>query len=781
MSDAPQVRSVHRLASSPGHTTDWPTWVAPDLVDACQRLGIERPWLHQIEAAEQARSGWHVAVATPTASGKSLSYLLPVLAATYSADTPAARPASGTAEVARGEEQEVRRPVTTPAAWREAIRRPRRPRTALYLAPTKALAHDQLRVCRDFGLSGWRVATVDGDTEMADRDWARDYASFILTNPDLLHYSMLPHHERWSAFFRSLAYVVIDEAHRYRGVFGAHVALVMRRLRRIAQHYGADPVFVLASATTQDPAASTAALIGVEASQVRVVGADSSRRGPVEVVLWDPAGSAEDDAALVMAELVRSGCQTMTFIGSRTMAELVALNAQRAAPGARIEAYRGGYLAADRRRLERALHDRLLDGVATTNAMELGVDISGLDAVVIAGYPGSRAVFWQQAGRAGRAGAAATVILIARRQPLDAYLFDHPELIFSSDPEASVIHPGNPYVLGPHLAAAAQELPLTRSDSDFFGVDLPELAERLVAAGVLRLRPHGWFWARSGRAVDLINLRNIGSSPVEIIEEVTGRVLGTVDTEAADRTVHPGAVYLHQGETYLTKELDLDSHEALVEECRPGYYTQPRTVTGLQVLTQSGSRRQGRGLVCFGEVLATSQVRSFLRRDAISGRVWDETPLDLPQRTLRTAAVWWTLPQSHPDDHSLTPAQTVGGVHAMEHLLVGMLGLFAPCDHTDVRGFSAALDADAGIPSVVVYDSQAGGSGFAERGFDVADAWAGAAWGRVVRCACAAGCPACIVSARCERANQALDKAAATVLLRLLCCEPAGESGTVMG
>lgn len=753
--DAPEIRHVHRIPARLGTPGDWPAWVPASIREACARSGVPRLWEHQVEAADALRSGRHVVLATGTASGKTLGYLLPVVAATcggHAADPPA-------------------RPETpdAPRSARDELMQRRRPHTALYLAPTKALAHDQLRVCQDLDLPSWNVATLDGDTEPPDRDWARDYASYVLTNPDMLHLSVLPHHARWASFLQSLRYVVIDESHRYRGVFGAHVSAVVRRLRRIAALYGASPTFVLASATTTDAGAAASALTGAPLHQIMVVDHDRSAHGAVEMLLWEPQGHADDDAARLLAEMVDQGRQTIAFVSSRTMAERVARRASELlTTDARVDSYRGGYLADDRRRLERALQSGTLAGVAATNALELGVDIAGMDAVLISGFPGTRAALWQQAGRAGRRGSDAQVILISRKQPLDAFLFDHPETLFSSPVEATVLHADNPYVLGPHLAAAAQESPLTPADASFFGPTMPALVEQLTRQGVLRARSNGWFWTRPERAVDAIDLRSSSGASVEIIEIDTGRVLGHVDPAAADSSVHPGAVYLHQGESYLVEDLDLEAGDALVRAARPGYYTQPRVAAGISIVATRRSRPLGAGRLQLGTVHLTSQTIGYLRRDEVSGDVWDETPLDLPERTLVTDAVWWTL------DPALVPglraAELAGGAHAAEHVGVGLLPMYAPCDRWDIGGLSTTQHPDTGLLTVFVHDGQAGGGGFAARGFEVGEQWWGSVRERLESCVCVSGCPACVVSPTCGSANQQLDKTAALSLLRLLCC-----------
>lgn len=748
LADAPEVRYLHTLPRREGVTAAWPQWLPAELVDRLADRGIGAPWRHQVAAAEAAFAGRHTVISTGTASGKTLSYLLPIMAATY-----------GGAEATAG--------VVAPHT-RDEVYRLRRPHTALYLAPTKALAHDQLRVAGEFKIDSWMVGTIDGDSSTAERDWARDYGSYLLTNPDMLHRSLLPNHQRWASFFAALRYVVIDECHRYRGVFGAHVAAVIRRLRRICAAYGSDPTFILASATSTNPAEAAGTLIAEAADEISCVVEDSSPHGQVQIALWEPAESAHTDAARLLAQFVDQGKQTVAFIASRKMAELVAVRAQdQLATAARIDSYRSGYLADDRRALEHSLQDGSLRGVAATNALELGVDVSGLDAVIIAGFPGTRAALWQQAGRAGRSGSDSEVILIAAQNPLDAYLFDHPESLFSAPIEATVLHADNRYVVGPQLAAAAQELPLTDADRRWFGANLQPLVEQLAAQGVLRRRQAGWFWTRPDRAVDYIDLRSMGGKSIEIVEIDTGRVLGHVDPAAADGTVHPGAVYLHQGDSYLCESLDAEHFEALVRRDRPGYYTQPKAISTVKIIRELQRRPLGQGWLQFGEVDVTSHVVGYLRRDEITGDVWDETPLDLPERRLRTQAVWWTL-DHHVVKETLSMPQLAGGAHGAEHTAIGLLPMFAPCDRWDIGGLSTVAHADTEKLTVFVHDGHSGGAGFAERGYAVAEDWLSAALSRLQSCECELGCPSCVVSPKCGNANQVLDKAAAGTLLRYL-------------
>lgn len=779
------VRHLRRLAAQPGVRGAWPSWLPAEVVAALAATGVERPWLHQVSAAEAAWRGQHVALSTGTASGKSLGYLMPVLASTQAGLAPAG----------------PRRPTATgAAAWRTAGR----PHTALYLSPTKALAHDQLRSCAALGLPGWALAAVDGDTEPALRDWARDQAAYVFSNPDLLHRSLLPGHARWARFLGALRFVVVDEAHRYRGVFGSQVALVLRRLRRLAVHYGADPTFVTASATASDAAASTATLLGLEPGSVVSVDGDTSARGPVELVLWQPEGDVDDATADLLASSVGAGAQTIAFVPSRRGAELVARRAQRqldastppadgtAPPGdeqreqreqreqselselsvgglapRRVAAYRGGYLADERRRLERALQDGRLGGVAATNALELGVDIAGLDAVVMSGFPGTRSAFWQQAGRAGRRGRPARVTLVARPHPLDAYLLEHPSVLLDAPVEPTVLQPDNPYLLGPQLAAAAQEVPVTAGDAAFFGPTTEDVLNRLTADGSLRRRAGGWYWTRSERAVDAIDLRGSRSRAVEIVEIDTGRVLGHVDPVAADRAVHPGAVYLHGGESYLCEELDHEAAEAFVRAARPGYLTQPRVTSTVTVLAEEESAPAGAGRLHRGRIAVTSQVTSYLRRDETLGTVWDQSPLELPEHRVNTTATWCSLDLTDVDAE-LSLTRVAAGAHAVEHVTLGLLPVFAACDRWDVRGHSSAADPDSGRLTVFFYDQQQAGAGVTAQAYRAGPAWLAAAHDRVVACGCERGCPACVVAAECGEPQLGLDKQVGAALLSLL-------------
>ncbi|MEO3776157.1 DEAD/DEAH box helicase [Micromonospora sp. B11E3] len=789
------VTHVERVPARAGTPASWPEWVPEELRAALGRRGVVAPWRHQAEAAELAYAGRHVVVATGTASGKSLAYQLPALA-TLLADPRA---------------------------------------TVLYLAPTKALAADQLRAVAGLELDGVRPACHDGDTPRAERDWIRQHSRFVLTNPDMLHHGILPGHAHWSGFLRRLAYVIVDECHTYRGVFGSHVAHVLRRLRRQCAKYGrtpGGPTFVLASATSGDPATAAGRLTGLP---VTAVTEDASPRGGVTFALWEPpllpaepttsAGpssvpppssapsavssstsapassstsapassstsvpasssvsvpaspsalppggadltqvrrSALRETADLLADTVAAGVRTLAFVRSRKGAEVVATAARRALDeavpglGGRVAAYRAGYLREERRELERALLHGDLLGLASTNALELGVDLVGLDAVLICGWPGTRASLWQQAGRAGRSGDEALAVLVARDDPLDTYLVHHPEALFGRPVEATVLDPANPYVLAPQLACAAAEAPLTPPDLELFGEGAKEAVDELVAAGALRQRPTGWYWRHRERPE--VDLRGEGGAPVCVVEASTGRLLGTVDGGSAHFLIHPGAVYLHQGVSYVVDQLDLADGCALVHAEEPDWSTHARDVTSLSVVSVRSYVDAGPVGLFLGEVDVTSQVVSYQRRRIASGEVIDTRPLDLPARELRTVAVWFTLSPQSLALAGVEPADVPGALHAAEHAAIGLLPLMATCDRWDIGGLSTALHPDTEAPTVFVYDGHPGGAGFAERAYRTAAEWLRATRDAIAECGCEAGCPSCVQSPKCGNGNNPLSK-----------------------
>ena len=781
------------LPARDGQTADWPAWLPPEIPRAYQERGIARPWLHQVRTADLAWSGQHVLVATGTASGKSAAFGMPALTAALAEPDGAGR---------RGP-------------------------TVLYLSPTKALAHDQLAGLATLGLPGLRAAAVDGDSPDEQRAWARTHARWIVTNPDMLHRGILPRHDAWRAFLRSLQFVIVDEAHTYRGVFGSHVALVLRRLRRVAALHGASPTFIAASATVADPRPTIARLLGVEAEVVEV---DSSERAAVDIVLWNPQGprpgpapdgsvvtvpaggrvrrdstvpaggtvQASDpvpaggtdlpgdpdqplpgfrgslaEAADIMGQLVDQGTSTLAFARSRRAVEILAGSVrERAVNGDRVRAYRGGYLPEERRALEADLRSGRLLGLAATNALELGIDISGLDAVLLVGWPGTRSSFWQQVGRAGRRGDSALAVLIAREDPLDQYIVSHPETLTGRPVEASVMDPENPYVLAGHLCAAAAESPLVDDDlTSWFGPGASHLCGELADRGLLRRRRDGWYWTDSSRAVDLVDLRGASGGPVRVVEEGTGRLLGTVDPATAPSAVHEGALYVHQGSAFEVLSLDLDVRVATAAPTVTDLSTHARSIADVRFETVRDTSQWGRVAVSCGEVVVTRQVTSYLVRRWPSGQVVAQHPLDLPPMALQTVAMWWSIPDEVLRTAEIEEADVPGAVHALEHASIGILPLLATCDRWDLGGVSTARHPQTGQAVIVVHDGHPGGAGFAERGYQRSAEWLTATREAIGRCPCPAGCPACVQSPKCGNGNEPLDKAAALRLADALLAE----------
>ena len=847
------------LPGRPERIADWPQWVCPALMDAWARRGVERPWFHQREAMDALREGRDVVLATGTGSGKSLAAWTPILSDLVEAED---------------------------SSRISAIHR--RP-SALYLTPTKALAADQLASLMsllgqdvtpedaqgdgdpegspglvDERLRRVRATTVDGDTPREAKEWARAGADLILSNPDFLHYVMLPSHQRWSRFLASLRLIVIDEAHHWRGVTGSHIALVVRRLLRVAHHLGADPRVVMLSATVRDAASVGRALTGRDAVAITE---DGSPAGAHELVLWQGAIMADEsevdissflaaldappgtatlkvpivrrsagvEAANLAAAFVEEGARLLTFVRSRAGAEAVAaqvrdrLSSRGSANAGRVGAYRGGYLPEERRALEEALRTGAVRALATTSALEMGLDVSGLDATITVGWPGTRASLRQQIGRAGRAGAPGTSVLIASDNPLDAYLVRHPEHILG-EVEASVIDPSNPWVLAPHVAAAAAEIPITPSDITYFGPELRGVTLRLVADGYLKRRPAGYFWdaTRPERPSDLTDLRG-AAGDVQIVDAATGTVVGTIDQASADAHVFPGAIYIHQGRTFHVLALSPlttptapaaqgwprillpdagggsqgadhlgggrregaqassiiipparagDARVAMVEEVRTPLRTRSATHTSVDVcaIEQTYMCEDGTVTWYHGPTNVSTRVTDYdLLR--LPGLVFIRNiELFLPTHTLPTKSTWFTLTPAALAAMGINAADLAGTLHATEHAMIGILPLVATCDRWDLGGLSTELHDDTGAPTVFIHDAFRGGAGHVLAGFNSARSWVAATLEAVSSCDCESGCPRCVQSPKCGNGNEPLSKQGAiTLLAYLLDRAPGGE------
>jgi DEAD/DEAH box helicase domain-containing protein len=705
-----------------------PEDLAPALRDA---LPFESLYEHQAEAWDAARRGANLIVTTGTASGKSLAFNLPVL---------------------------------------DALAREPKQR-ALYLYPTKALAQDQARALGALGVKRVRPAIYDGDTPAEQRWQIRKWSNLILTNPDMLHVGVLPHHDRWGDVLTNLSYVVVDEAHVYRGVFGSHVANVLRRLRRLAGVYGAEPQFLLASATIANPGELVRSLLGVDAT---VIAADAAPRAERTVALWNPPLEDEElgkrastlgEASKLMANLVERGLRTICFAKSRRAAELIhRFTVERLGDPAlteRLAPYRAGYTPEQRREIERRLAEGELLGVSATDALELGIDIGVLDCAISVGFPGTVASLRQQWGRAGRRGHG-LVLLIAGEDALDQYFMREPESLLGRRVEAAILDHANPRVLDGHVLSAAYEAPVDDADRAILG---DEALERAAELPELKMTKAGYVWAGRDYPAARVPLRSTSPDAFTVVEAETGALLGLVERERAYSTVHEGAVYLHLGEQYLVRELDHATRTVLVETFRGDWYTQAKkeTQTAIEEVLRN-ERRAGLDLF-FGRVSVTEQVVGYQRKSTRDGSQIDLVPLLMPETTFDTEAVWY-LPEPEQLEGLEQMPRLLGTLHAAEHSMIALLPLWAMCDRWDIGGLSTNLHFQTSRPTVFIYDGHAGGVGIAQRGFDVFEDWAGDTARLLEGCLCEHGCPSCVQSPKCGNLNEHLDKAGALALLQ---------------
>ena len=714
----------------------------PDALDAYLAHAGIRLFTHQCEAVNLLREHRNVIITTPTASGKTLAFNLPVFE--RMAADPDAR--------------------------------------ALYLYPTKALANDQLATLlamEKFTGIPVKPAIYDGDTPQSKRSAIREHARIVISNPYELH-QVLSWHGKWSPFFSNLQYVVLDEAHRYRGIFGSQIALLVRRLRRVARYYGADPQFVLSSATLANPDEFAERIAGLPFVQVN---SDGSPRGRRHFVLYNPffdgvgERSAHQESKDLLVSCVRGDLQALCFAGSRKIAELVALwakedlrrSSSRLAES--ILAYRAGYLPEERRRIESMLKGREIRGVASTNALELGIDIGSLDAVIIDGYPGTMMSTRQQAGRAGRKAGESLAVLVAQANPLDQYFMHHPEEFFSRPHEHAIIDTENPYIVSGHLLCAAAELPLhEEKDREFFGDRFSPVLSDLAGSGLLSHTPRGFVYAGRGRAAEAVTLDGMAAESFRILCE--GRVLETMDRAQAYREAHKGAIMLHQGITYVVNEMDLETHTVRVSESDVDYYTQPLKDTSLKVL-ETLETREIHGVTCaFGNVEVTERYTAYKikKGDTVLG----VEPLDLPPITFRTKAFWLVVPETLATPVCASGFDLAGGLHGAEHALIALMPLFVLCDRWDIGGLSCPAFGENGEPMIFIYDGYEGGIGLAEKAYTLLPELFTRTHEMVRDCTCKKGCPSCIYSPKCGNDNVPLDKEATDMILAGLAAAGAG-------
>ncbi|GIL15667.1 MAG: helicase [Chloroflexota bacterium] len=716
----------------------------PALQGALKQSGIEKFFSHQAHAINAAREGYDVVVATSTSSGKTLCYNIPVLEAIL-------------------DESQSR---------------------ALYLFPTKALAQDQLRALEEITReleTGTRIVfdTYDGDTKREARTKLRRRGNIILTNPDMLSLGILPNHSMWADFIANLKYIVIDEAHVYRGVFGSQVACVLRRLRRICEYYSANPQFIFCSATIANPGEHVHRLSGRRA---QVIAEDGAPRGQREFALWNPPfidktrttrRSANSEAAHLFSELVREKMRNITFVRARKLAELVLLyardNLKRTAPELvdKVKSYRAGYLADERRAIERDLFSGKLLGVTATNALELGIDVGHLDATVVVGFPGTIASLWQQVGRSGRGTRDALSILVGMDDPLNQFFMRHPEVLFAKPVEHALIYPDNPYILEKHLPCAAYELPLTNADEDLFGPGFVEAMIRLERSGTLDYRNEQWYFRGLGYPAEKVNIRSVSDQIISLVDTKHNfKTIEEIEATTAMQRCYEGAIYLHQGESYLITKLDLEAGAAYCKPVDVDFYTEVRENGETRILKALREREVGNTLAYYGDVRVTEQIVGYRRKRQFTEEVLATIDLDYPPQLFDTKAVWWDIPGKCSHDLSRAGCDFAGAMHAAEHACIGLLPLFAMCDRWDIGGLSILLHPDTGKPQIFIYDGFPGGIGITEKAFALLESLWTATLETIEQCPCEFGCPSCVQSPKCGNNNEPLDKKGAVILLR---------------
>jgi DEAD/DEAH box helicase domain-containing protein len=738
---AGQIAHIEHLPAVSARWAEPKRPLAPALAECLRRVGITSLYTHQARALDAVRDHKSIVVVTATASGKTLCYNLPVL----------------------------ERLMEKPSA------------NALYLFPTKALAQDQLGKLEKLGLPPRLFAgTYDGDTPQQDRPFMRSRGRLILSNVDMLHMGILPRHTAWGRFFRGLEFVVLDELHVYRGVFGSNVGCVLRRLRRICRHYGADPVFIFTSATIANPGDLARNLAGVEPL---VIDDDGAPRGERKFIFWNPPiigadgtrRSSHSEATQLFTGLVENGIRNITFTRARRSAELIlryareALSERSPALAEKVMSYRAGYRPAERRKIESGLFSGALLGVVATDALELGVDVGGLDATVLTGYPGTISSTWQQAGRAGRSTGEAISLLVAYADPLDQYLMTHPEYFFGRSQEQVLTNPANPHILAGHLGCAAYELPLTAEHLEEFGPDAAELAWTMAAEDVLGFRNGRFYWMPEEYPAKRVSIRSSSADSYRILR-TTGEEVGSIEAGRAFQEVHEGAIYLHAGETFRVRKLDLVAKEAIVEQERFSYYTKTADETDLRVIESEEEYPLGVATSYVGRVEVTNRVVSYRKIELFTDAVQSSEPLDLPEHRYQTDGVWWTIPHSvvrrleQDDGYEL-----MGSIHAIEHAAISLVPLLASCDRWDVGGISHPYHLDTGgLATIFLYDGYPGGVGIARACYSRLKELLTDTAELLLNCPCESGCPSCIHSPKCGSNNEPLDKQGALRLLSLI-------------
>src|SRR5690348_4284852 len=724
-----------RYGARPSRPEPVPDYLSPALLESLERTGVDKLWSHQAAALESAWEGPTV-VTTGTASGKSLAFNLPVL------DTLAHDPRA----------------------------------RALYLYPTKALAQDQARKLSELRAPFMRHAIYDGDTPRDERRAIRGRSNLILTNPDMLHIGVLPHHRNWGDVLANLAWVVVDEAHVYRGVFGSHVANVLCRLRRLANAYGTEPRFMLTSATIANPLELAEELTGLDFT---LVDRDGAPRATREIAMWNPPlvdedkgirASALSEAAALLVELMEREVRTICFLKSRRGVELIQKfarlrleDAGRADLAERIAPYRAGYTPFQRREIERRLAEGDLLAVVATDALELGIDVGDLDAAICVTFPGTVASLRQMWGRAGRRNPG-LALYVAGDDALDQFFCRHPEEFLDRPVESAILDAENEVIHLQHLVAAAYEMPLSSDDRETLGPRWQGYAETLVQRGELRER-NGRFLPRGeGFPAGRVSLRSAGLDSYAVVDAGGGEIIGTVEAARAFSTIHPGAVYLHLGQAFEVEELDLANRRAIVRSFDGDWYTQPKKETETYI-EQVRDQRSVLGVeLSFGIVSVTEEVVAFQKKRVSDHEILDLLPVDLPEQHFVTQALWYELPEPLlREEFPLDVLQ--GSIHAAEHGQIAVLPLIAMCDRWDIGGLSTAFHPQTAKPTIFIHDGHPGGVGITRTGYENFDMLVGDAHRLVSECPCEKGCPSCVQSPKCGNLNEPLSKAGAMELM----------------
>jgi DEAD/DEAH box helicase domain-containing protein len=725
MEDRNYAGQVVHVRSSPARPARFAAPAEPlpaPLAAGLSAMGVKRLYVHQAGAIDLARAKRDFVVVTGTASGKTMCYNLPVL----------------------------ERLLAEPRA------------RALYLFPTKALAQDQLGTLKRWAESEpalaevLRPATYDGDTPRHNRRRIRTEANVVLSNPDMLHVGVLPYHPRWASFLQDLRYVVVDELHQYRGIFGSNVAMVMRRLARVCAHYGSRPQFICSSATIANPGELAEAVTGRPCETIET---DGSPRGPRLFVLWNPPPlgpgglarrSANMEATDLLVRLVERGVQTIVFAKARVVAELVYRYARERLERTnkkladKVRAYRGGYLPEERRAIEQALFTGKLLGIASTNALELGINVGTLDASILVGFPGTIASTWQQAGRAGRGRQQALTVLVAYNDPIDQYLMHHPEYFFGRPVEQGVVDPQNPYILAGHLGCAAAELPLAPQDAALFGPRAAQVADILAAGGDLAKIDDRFYWSKPDAPAAKTDLRTISDDTFSIVRTDAGRnqVIGQVDSISAPELVYPNAIYLHEGESFLVRQLDFEGKVAYVELAEVDYFTQPVLADKCKIRQERERKRVAGLTACFGDLVVTWATVAFKKIKFYTNENIGQTALDLPAQTLETTGLWLMIDPGILESLREAGLKAVEGLVGLRNLALVCLPMLAMCDRRDLSGIVES--SNTGRPTAFLYDRFLGGLGFAEKGYALAGGLLEMCRRLVAECECEAGCPSCV-------------------------------------